>query len=401
MTDRNVDWKVKQAVNANDESATVALIGVRGYGSSYLESLAAHSAAGTVSFVAGCDINPDAASDLPEGTAFFTDHRAMLARTRPDVTIVASPPHTHFEMAKDAIEAGSDIMLEKPPVVSVGQHDELIRLIQAHGRTCQVGFQGLTAEPVIRLLDLAAAGDLGEVGDITVTGKWIRLDRYYQRSRWAGHRELDGVVVPPRVGPKPPGEPQLKAQAVGPAAAPSAVAGFEEVEGYKCRGIATDDTLSARVHLNNGKRIHIALTLCAERHEWPVVTVYGAGAVAELAETATVLRVDGEQLDLSPDRGRPFDNLLAHRRDPGTVPLRASLQRTAAFTAFLEGMLNSGDVRRVDPEFLEERDEDGTRRVILSGINAAVAEAARQRALFSELGLPWARPGVSVPLGTA
>nr|WP_281352278.1 Gfo/Idh/MocA family oxidoreductase [Phytoactinopolyspora alkaliphila] len=374
------------------------MIGVRGYGRSYLEPLTAHGAAGSARFVAGCDVNPEAAADLPAGVEFFTDHRSMLARTRPDVTIVASPPHTHFEMAWDAMEAGSDVMLEKPPVVSVTEHTQLIELSRNRGRLCQIGFQGLAAEPMIRLLALVADGTLGEIGDITVTGQWIRLDRYYQRSRWAGHRALDGVVAADGVATNPLAHPVMNALAVAQAADPSAVPETLEVEAYRCRDIATDDTLSARIRLGDGKRIHVALTLCAEMQEAPVVTVYGTSGVAELGETASVLSIDGERLDLSTERGRPFDNLLAHRRDPQNVPLRASLQRTEAFTAFLEGMLASGDPHRIPAEHLEERDEDGSRRVILAGINAAVADSARTRALFSELGAAWARPGVSVDL---
>ncbi|NED99499.1 Gfo/Idh/MocA family protein [Phytoactinopolyspora halotolerans] len=388
-------------MQVRDAGTVVALIGVRGFGRTYLGPLENLVAREEARFAGGCDINPEAGADLPAGTVFYDDHKKMLESCHPDITIVATPPHTHFQLAVDALEVGSDVLLEKPPVVSTSQHARLAAAVRSSGRLCQVGFQAMAGEPMQRLLALVADGAIGAVTDIAVTGQWIRLDEYYRRSPWAGHRHLDGIVVADGVSTNPFAHPVMNALAVAQADDPEATPVALEVESYRCRDIATDDTVSARVHLSNGKRIHIALTLCAEEIVEPVVTVHATGGVARLGNTGTTLTIDGVVQDVSAERGRPLDNLLAHRRDPERAPLMVSLERTAAFTAYLEGMLNSPAPLRVPSEFLRQRPEEGSRRVILTGINQAISTAGEELALFSELGLKWARPPASVPLGRA
>ncbi|WP_158542929.1 Gfo/Idh/MocA family protein [Phytoactinopolyspora halophila] len=382
-------------------ATSVALIGVQGFGRSYLRILHELENTGQIRFVAGSDLMPEASGELPGHASFHSDHREMLAEREPDVTIVATPPHTHFQIARDAIEAGSDVLLEKPPVVSIGQHLDLMELCRRRGRICQVGFQGLASAAIQRLLEVAAADRLGEITDISVTARWIRLDRYYERSAWAGRRERDGVVVADGVATNPLAHPVMNALRIAQAEDPHAQPVQLDVEAYRCRDIATDDTASIRLHMSNGKHVHVAVTLCAETLADPRVIVRGTTTDAVLADTATSVYVGGIREHVPAERGQPLHNLLSHRRDPARVTLLAPLGQTLAFTAFLEGMMNSGPPHRLAPEFLDERDEEGSRRVILRGIDAVIAEAGRRPALFSEVGTPWAVPPVSVPLATS
>src|SRR4051812_48652431 len=50
-------------------------------------------------------------------TDWFTDHRALLA-TDPDVVHVLTPPPTHAGIARDALEAGAHVIVEKPIVAT-------------------------------------------------------------------------------------------------------------------------------------------------------------------------------------------------------------------------------------------------------------------------------------------
>ncbi|NDL56162.1 Gfo/Idh/MocA family protein [Phytoactinopolyspora mesophila] len=380
------------------EATTVALIGVRGFGQKYMELLTSPARAEHVRMVSGCDIAPDAAADLPPQVPFYTDFRAMLRECPADVVIVATPPHQHFEMARSALEAGSDVLMEKPPVVSSAEHTALLDVCRSRHRVCQIGFQNLVGAPMQRLLQLTAEGRLGEIRDIAVTGAWIRRDSYYRRSRWAGHRTLDGVVVADGAATNPFAHAVMNALAIAEAADPGAVPVRMEVESYRCRDIATDDTISARLDLSGGQRIHIALTLCAEEFADPVVTVHGTGAVAELGATATTLSVDGAPVELPADRGEPLDNLLAHLREGS--PLLVPLTRTAAFTSFVESMVTSAPPHPVPADALEvHADDDGQdRRVVLRGINDVIAESGSEAKLFSEIGVPWAQPPEAIRL---
>jgi predicted dehydrogenase len=61
----------------------------------------------------------------------YADHRALL-EGEPDVAAVsvASPTATHFAVARDALNAGRHVLLEKPPTTTLGELTELQRIAE-------------------------------------------------------------------------------------------------------------------------------------------------------------------------------------------------------------------------------------------------------------------------------
>ncbi|MGC9664973.1 Gfo/Idh/MocA family protein [Planosporangium sp. 12N6] len=374
--------------------ARVALIGVHGHGVAHLRTLEALRTAGVARTVALCDVRPIPADQVPADAVGYTDHREMLAGARPDVTIVCTPPHTHLPIALDAARAGSDLLLEKPPVVALAEQRVLAQALAATGRRCQVGFQSLGSGALAALLDAVAAGGLGTLTRITATAAWIRDDAYYARARWAGHRHLDGRVVADGALTNPFAHAVMNCLAVAAAADPGTTPVRVETELYRCRPIATDDTSCLRVTTSRGPGFLVAVTLCAEKFAPPRVVVTGTRgrAVLDYADDRLWLPGDVDPRPV-PDRVPLLANLVAHRADPAGVPLLAPLARVAPFTAVLEAVLRSPDPVAVDEAYLRAVPEGGSRRVVLSGVNDAVEAAGRTGATFSELGAAWAVAG--------
>ncbi len=48
----------------------------------------------------------------------FSDLQEMLRRTRPQVVHITTPPQGHFQLAKQCLEFGSHVYLEKPFTVT-------------------------------------------------------------------------------------------------------------------------------------------------------------------------------------------------------------------------------------------------------------------------------------------
>lgn len=71
------------------------------------------------------------------GGEVFSDYRQMLSLV--DAVSVVTPTDTHFEIAKECLGVGKDILLEKPMCSTVGQADELIERVRKTGRILQVG----------------------------------------------------------------------------------------------------------------------------------------------------------------------------------------------------------------------------------------------------------------------
>ena len=174
-------------------TTSVALIGANGHGRTHRRHLTSLQEADTVRLVALADVRP--IEPGPAGVAVYTDHRELLAETRPDVVVICTPPHTHLPIARDAFAAGCDVLLEKPPVRTLAEHHSLLVAARAAKRSCQVGFQALGSAASERFGAAIAGGDLGPVAGIAAIGSWQRDDAYYARAPWAGRRSVGGRPV--------------------------------------------------------------------------------------------------------------------------------------------------------------------------------------------------------------
>jgi predicted dehydrogenase len=71
------------------------------------------------------------------GVPAFADYRDLLGRV--DAVSIVTPTQTHFSIAKDFLEAGAHVLVEKPMTVEVEEASRLIEIAAAAGRVLQVG----------------------------------------------------------------------------------------------------------------------------------------------------------------------------------------------------------------------------------------------------------------------
>lgn len=71
------------------------------------------------------------------GTRAFADHRDLLGKT--DAVSVVVPTDRHFSVARDFLEAGSDVLIEKPIASTLREADALIAAAKRNRRILQVG----------------------------------------------------------------------------------------------------------------------------------------------------------------------------------------------------------------------------------------------------------------------
>jgi predicted dehydrogenase len=77
--------------------------------------------------------------------------------------VVATPAEAHYEMARKAIEAGKDVLVEKPLTLDVDEGRRLVALARERGRILMVGHLLEFHPAVLRLRDLIESGELGEL----------------------------------------------------------------------------------------------------------------------------------------------------------------------------------------------------------------------------------------------
>lgn len=90
-----------------------------------------------VELAAICDLSPataEAAAERYGIRGWFTDHRAMLEKVRPDVVHVTTPPTSHFRLATDAFDAGAHVIVEKPATATYPELETLVQRAKQAGR---------------------------------------------------------------------------------------------------------------------------------------------------------------------------------------------------------------------------------------------------------------------------
>ncbi|MBO0871469.1 MAG: Gfo/Idh/MocA family oxidoreductase [Micromonosporaceae bacterium] len=382
----------------------VALVGAAGHGAKHLRRIAAAAEAGQLRLVGVCDIRP-----VPAPQPFFTDHRALFAATAPDVVVVATPPHTHLAIALDAVATGADLMLEKPPVLDLAEHDRLTAALRGAGRCCQIGFQALGSAALAQLLAAVEGGRLGMVTRIAAAAAWWRPDSYYTRAPWAGRRSLHGRPVLDGALANPFAHALMDCLVIAAAAtrharrAPggSAQAGGRPdsalVERYAVRDIEVDDTANLRLRLPDGPSVRVAVSLASTTRIAGEITVYGTEASAVLEYPTDVLRLPADTpARVVPGRTDPLANLLAHRADPA-VPLLAPLAAARPFTAVIQAVVAGPAPHRVASAHLAAQ-SDGP---AIPGVAELVRAAAATDASFAKLGAAWAVPPLSLEVAGA
>jgi predicted dehydrogenase len=92
-----------------------------------------------------------------------TDYSALLADPKLDAVAIATPVWTHFKFAKDALEAGKHVLVEKPLTASVAEAEQLIELAQRHGLTLMVDHTFVYTGAVRKIKEIVHAGELGDL----------------------------------------------------------------------------------------------------------------------------------------------------------------------------------------------------------------------------------------------
>jgi predicted dehydrogenase len=375
----------------------VALIGANGHGHWHRRHLAQRPA---FDVVALCDLQPIAdveGAPVDRDTALFTDHRAMLAATTPDLVIVCTPPHTHLALACDALRAGCDVLLEKPPLLSSAEHASLSAVCASTGRAVQVGFQALGSAALAEVLAAVDAGALGTVTGVSALAAWQRPDAYYTRAPWAGRRRVNGQPVIDGALVNPLAHAVMQAAAVAAATGDPSISTVE-LSRHRTRRIEVEDTAVMRVTTATGLPVVVAVTLCGEEFIPGEITVHGTSGRAVLEYPTDRVTLPGETARRDvPGRTSLLDNLAAHRRDR-TVPLIVPLDRTAPFTRLVEVIAEAPDPAPVPPALVTSSGAGDERRLTIAGINEALRTCADQLAMPHEVGLTWAGPATRIQL---
>ena len=140
----------------------VGMIGVGKMGVSHFSVLGAHP---EVDLVAVCDSAGYVTSTLKKhtGVQAYKDHKRMLSESSLDAVFIATPTASHYQLARDCMEAGLHLFVEKPLCLDPEQSLGLARLAKEKGVRGQVGYHNRFVGTFRELRRLVQAGALGQI----------------------------------------------------------------------------------------------------------------------------------------------------------------------------------------------------------------------------------------------
>lgn len=108
---------------------------------------------------------------------YYTDFNEMLKNPEIDAVHICTPNHLHYQMAKDALNAGKHVICEKPLTTTQKEAEELVTIAKEKGLVNATNFN-LRFYPLMHQLQaMVEKGDLGEI--YSVNGSYLQDWLFY------------------------------------------------------------------------------------------------------------------------------------------------------------------------------------------------------------------------------
>ena len=147
-----------------------------------------------------CDIKPEAMETLlskyglekEEAIRRYTSYRDLLAAEKPTLVSIATESGIHAEIALACIDAGVNIIIEKPMAMSMADAEEIIRRSEQAGVKVSACHQNRFNVAVRQTRKALEEGRFGQISHGSVHVRWNRNRDYYDQAPWRGTWAQDG-----------------------------------------------------------------------------------------------------------------------------------------------------------------------------------------------------------------
>ena len=119
-----------------------------------------------VQLAAICDLSADRLAEMSpqcRGAETFTDHKKMMADAELDAVVVVTPDHAHTRIVLDALDAGLDVLVEKPLCMLTSEAVEVVEKARSLNRAVVVDFHKRLDPVHLALRERVLAGHYGAV----------------------------------------------------------------------------------------------------------------------------------------------------------------------------------------------------------------------------------------------
>jgi len=167
-------------------SVRVGIVGLGNIGHHHADRLVNLDA----NLVGGMDIQPAALTRFEEkyGVAVYDDVEDLLADV--DAVIITTPNRFHVDSAIAALDAGVDVLLEKPLANDLASAKRIAAAARESDAFCMVGFNNRFANAVEVVKGMQAEGRFGDIQH--VEANYVRRRGIPGRGSWFTKRDISG-----------------------------------------------------------------------------------------------------------------------------------------------------------------------------------------------------------------
>lgn len=382
-----------------------ALVGVSGYGRWHLLMAIEQMLLRRIELAGVTVINPVEQDPICRrlkrlGVPVFDSFENMMEALagRIDLVLIPTAIHCHAPMTLASLRTGAHVLVEKPVAATVGEVDTIIDAQESAGRLVAVGYQDLYDPANRDIKRRVMAGDIGRLRSVRVRGQWPRSADYYTRNDWAGRLRVgDKWVFDSPVNNSFAHFLMLALFWAGEKADEIARIAGLDAELYRAGRIESFDTASLRIRTGSDVDILLHCTHAGQEDLRPEVTLVGddgeitwtyehactvtrRGCAAETHPVATQLDVRLHVLDAVVDR---IENGTGFVVTPGMV---------REHTRLINALHDLFPIHTLPAEHLQTPPNGSSAFPRIQGIDTLLSHASRRGRLFSEAGVPWARP---------
>lgn len=133
--------------------------------------------------------------ELGDEVRRYTDYHEMLREVKPELVAIATESGKHAQIALDCIEAGCNLIIEKPIALSLKDADEIIRKADEKKVKVCACHQNRFNKSIQKIRDAVEKMRFGRMFYGTAHIRWCRDYEYYHRAKWRGTWEQDGGAL--------------------------------------------------------------------------------------------------------------------------------------------------------------------------------------------------------------
>jgi len=173
-------------------------VGVIGVGNAGVHHATSFAGCTNAKVVAAADPSAEALDKISgtiEGIVGVTDYHQMLAMDEVDLVMIATPHNLHKQMVVDALQAGKNVLCEKPLAMTIAECDEMIATAKQTGSRLFVIQTHRTNPPFLRLKRIVEENDMGKPIGGLVQYLGCEVQRMSDETSWKGTHEHAGGGV--------------------------------------------------------------------------------------------------------------------------------------------------------------------------------------------------------------